>query len=44
MAEELLINAGFKQAALFDFQKGPYPELKAIEHRSEGTFYIQASK
>jgi predicted SAM-dependent methyltransferase len=44
MAEELLINAGFKQVASFDFQKGPYPELEAIEHRSEGTFYIQASK
>lgn len=44
MAEELLVSAGFKNPMLFQFQNGPYPELEKIEHRSEGTFYIQASK
>ena len=44
MAEELLLEAGFKNPMFFEFQKGPYPELEVIEHRSEATFYIQASK
>lgn len=44
MAEELLTAAGFKNPKFFDFQNGPFPDLAEIEHRSEGTFYIQASK
>ena len=44
MAQELLLEAGFKNPMFFEFQKGPYPDLGAIEHRSEDTFYLQASK
>lgn len=44
MAKELLVNAGFENPEFYDFQKGDFPDLESLEHRSEGTFFIQASK
>ena len=41
---DMLSKAGFTEVQPYDFQKGPYPNLDQIEHRSESTFYIQARK
>jgi hypothetical protein len=44
MVEEMLKRAGFTDPQLHSYQSGPYPDLGEIEHRSDGTFYIQAEK
>lgn len=44
LVEEMLTEVGFEQIKVCEFGAGNFPDLDALEHRSEGTFYIEAHK
>jgi ubiquinone/menaquinone biosynthesis C-methylase UbiE len=44
LVKELLELVGFERVEFHSFRKGNFPELEKIEDRSEGTFYVEATK
>ena len=44
LVEEMLAEVGFDHIQKCEFRTGRFPDLDALEHRSEGTFYIEAQK
>lgn len=44
LVEGMLAKAGFSEIKECGFRAGSFPDLEALEHRSEGTFYIEAQK
>lgn len=44
IAEKMLSDAGFTSVTRHKFREGDFLHLKLLEHRSEGTFYIEGRK